>query len=316
MKRFLYLILILLICGLSNGCNQGPSKGDMIALQVGNKKISLERLKKDIAFQGAELIDANSHPLKLEGPLLESLVDYYLIQTYAEEHGISVTQAELLRAVGEIKKDYPGDSFEETLLRRYVNIDEWKEALRRELVKKKVFEAVTVAARPPSFQQIEKYYRTHVDEFKRPQRVRFRQIVTRSLEKAKEALSRINKGESIANLAPLYSYSPEATKGGEVGWVEKGQLPPSMDNVLFSLPVGKVSRIVKSPYGYHIFQVMDIVQEGLPQLRDVADKIQSQLYSQAREEAFKKWLAEQRANTTVKVMTKTLERTRSSNEKG
>lgn len=308
--------IFIVLCSLAYACNQGHGERGAIALQVGDKKISVEQVKKDIAFQTAELVDPDSTSLRLEGPLLDSLVDYYLIENYAEKHGISVSQTELLRAIGRIKKDYPDGSFEETLLRRYVSIDQWKEALRREILRKKVFEAVTIAAKPPTYQEIEHFYRAHINEFKVPQRVKFRQIATRSLQKAREALKKINKGESLADLALLYSYSPEAARGGEVGWVEKGQLDPSMDKVLFSLPVGKISPIVKSPYGYHIFQIIEVDHGGLKPLKDMAEKIQAELYTKARERAFVQWLAQQRDSTKIRVITKTLERNSSTNESG
>ena len=308
MKKAVAATVLLLTVMVVFSCKRPRDPGKDIALEVGGRKISVNQLRKDIASQSAKLLDPDSEIVTLEGPLLDSIVDYYLIQEYAKQHHITISKAELLRAIQDIKKDYPEDSFEETLLRRYVNMEQWKKALETELLRKKVFDLVTMDVRPPSSIEIEQYYREHLNDFKRSPRVRFRQIVTHSKEKAKEALDRIKKGESIADLARIFSYSPEAAKGGEVGWVEKGQLDPSMDKVLFSLPVGKVSPIVKSPYGYHIFQVIEVVPGGLQPLKRVAPTIQHRLYSQARERAFQQWLQEQRSRVKIKVLKKSLKR--------
>ncbi|HDG98130.1 MAG TPA: hypothetical protein ENG73_08185 [Desulfobacterales bacterium] len=314
MKKFLAAIVVLVCIAIAYACTKGRDPGDEIALEIGESKITVKQLNRDIRFQSAELIDPNSQSVTLEGPILESVVNYYLIERYAKKHGVSVSKAELVRAIHEIQKDYPDNSFKETLLRRYVSMEQWKEALKGELLRKKVFDAVTRHTRPPSHIQIEQYYREHINNYKRPPRLRFRQIVTHSENKAREALSRIKKGESMAEVAKLYSYGPEAEKGGEVGWVEKGQLVPSMDKALFSLPVGKISSVVKSPYGYHIFQVMEIDPGGLQSLKEVGSSIQARLYSQARERAFQKWLEEQRARVKIKVLKKFLERTPRQNE--
>lgn len=316
MKKFYRRTFLLLLCGLVAGCGQANNEGNPIVLEIGQEKITLNQLKKDIAFQTAELVDVDQKSFDLRGPLLDSMIDYYLIQDYAQKHGISVTQAELLRAIGEIKKDYSGNSFEETLLRRYISVEQWKQAIAKELLRKKIFDAITMHAKPPSSREIEQYYEMHIGEFQRPSRVKFRQIVTRSLDKAKEALARIKRGETIATLAPLYSYSPEATRGGEVGWIEKGQLVQSMEKALFSLPVGKISPIVRSPYGYHIFQVMAVDPGGVQPIEEVVDLIQSKLYGQARERFFQQWLSKQRTRTKIKIMTKALEDARKDNEKG
>ncbi len=313
MRNHFLVMALMLALALISACTERHDPGKEIALEVGGRKITVDQLQEDIVLQSAELVDPASQSVTLQGAILDSIVDHYIIVEYAEEHDISVSQAELLRAIQKIKKDYPGDSFRETMLRRYVSIDQWKEALKRQLLRKKVFDSITMVTRPPSHIQIERYYRDHLQDFSRPARVRFRQIVTRSKTKAREALDRIKKGESIADLARSFSYSAEAANGGEVGWVEKGQLVPSMDKVLFSLPVGKVSSIVKSPYGYHIFQVMEKDPGGLQPLKKVAMKIQAQLYAQAKERAFGKWLEQQRSKIAVKVLMRSLERKRKEN---
>ena len=308
MKKLLASIILAACLAIVCACTRGIDPGDEIALEIGDRKVTVKQLNRDIRFLSADLVDPESQSVTLEGPTLECVVNYYLIEGYAKEHGIFVSKPELLRAVHEIQKDYPDRSFSQTLLRRYVRLEQWEDALKRELMRKKVFDAVTRHVRPPSYTQIDQYYREHIDNFKRPARVRFRQIVTYSEDKAKEALSRIKKGESIAEVARLYSYGPEAKKGGEVGWIEKGQLDPSMDKVLFSLPVGKISSIIKSPYGFHIFQVIETDPGGLSPLKEVAPTIEAHLYRQARQKAFEKWLEQQRAQIKIRVIKKTLER--------
>jgi len=69
---------------------------------------------------------------------------------------------------------------------------------------------------------------------------------------------RINNGESFATLAVLYSQDPgSATKGGELGFVSRGDLVPEFSAVAFNLEPGEVSKIVKTDYGYHIIQLID-----------------------------------------------------------
>ncbi|HON17687.1 MAG TPA: peptidylprolyl isomerase [Salinivirgaceae bacterium] len=73
-----------------------------------------------------------------------------------------------------------------------------------------------------------------------------------------EFRERIKKGENFATLAVLYSADQNsARKGGELGYVGRGDLVPEFANVAFKLQKGEVSRIVKTEYGYHIIQLID-----------------------------------------------------------
>lgn len=77
--------------------------------------------------------------------------------------------------------------------------------------------------------------------------------------KLRELTDRINKGESFAMLATIYSEDRgSAVKGGELGYMGRAQLDPAFSSVAFSLTdPKKVSNIVQSEYGYHIIQLID-----------------------------------------------------------
>ncbi len=70
---------------------------------------------------------------------------------------------------------------------------------------------------------------------------------------------RVNRGEAdFSTLAILYSESPEAVRGGETGFMGRGQLVPEYAAVAFNLnDTHKVSKIVETEYGYHIIQLIE-----------------------------------------------------------
>ncbi len=74
-----------------------------------------------------------------------------------------------------------------------------------------------------------------------------------------EFRDRVEKGENFATLAILYSEDPgSAKKGGELGYVGRGDLVPEFAAVAFNLKnVGDVSRIVETDFGFHIIQLVD-----------------------------------------------------------
>lgn len=69
---------------------------------------------------------------------------------------------------------------------------------------------------------------------------------------------RVLRGEKFSMLARLYSEDPgSASKGGDLGFVERGTLYPEFEAAAFNLKSGEVSQIVKTKAGYHIIQMIE-----------------------------------------------------------
>ena len=65
------------------------------------------------------------------------------------------------------------------------------------------------------------------------------------------------KGEDFKMLATLYSDDPgSASKGGELGFVNRGDLVPDFERVAFRLKEGEISEVVESQFGFHIVQLI------------------------------------------------------------
>ena len=65
-------------------------------------------------------------------------------------------------------------------------------------------------------------------------------------------------GEPFEKLVRLYSMDTQSRDdGGSLGWVNPGSLVPEFENAAKSLPVGQVSKPVRTRYGYHIIRVVD-----------------------------------------------------------
>ncbi|MDE7102111.1 MAG: peptidyl-prolyl cis-trans isomerase, partial [Bacteroidales bacterium] len=68
----------------------------------------------------------------------------------------------------------------------------------------------------------------------------------------------IEKGERFQSLAALYSQDPgSARKGGDFGYGARGDWASEFESMAFSLPVGEVSPIFETQFGFHILEVLD-----------------------------------------------------------
>lgn len=89
--------------------------------------------------------------------------------------------------------------------------------------------------------------------------VKARHILVDKKSTADSIEKQLKNGADFATLAKKYSTDTGSKdKGGELGWVKKGQMVPEFEKALFSLKKGEISQPVKSQYGYHIIQAEDI----------------------------------------------------------
>ena len=289
-------------------CIACDGRDDNVAMVVGARQITAEELKRDMEFMSAGIDTPSKHlPVIREG-MVREIIDHYLILEYGRENGISVPEAEIQEAMQEIKGGYTEEAFRKALLRGYVNSKQWEARLRERFLVRRIIKKVTDNIAPPSYQEIKRYFEKNREGFSSPKMIFFRQIVTRTKKEAEDLHARIRQGEKMSELAAMHSIAPEADDGGKVGWVGMGTLEESMENVLFSLPKGKVSPVTETPYGYHIFEVLSVRPAGVKELPEVIKEIENGLFSQKREAFFKKWIRGLRAHIRVRLNEKLINR--------
>lgn len=75
---------------------------------------------------------------------------------------------------------------------------------------------------------------------------------------AKEIEQRLDGGEAFAELAREYSDDPgSAAKGGDLGWVNPGEMVPAFEQTMNTIAVGQRSDPFSSRFGWHILEVTD-----------------------------------------------------------
>ncbi len=77
-----------------------------------------------------------------------------------------------------------------------------------------------------------------------------------------ELQSRIAAGESLEELAPEHSDCSSASKGGDLGEFGTGMMAAPFEEAAFALPIGGISDIVETDFGYHLIEVYDKIEGG------------------------------------------------------
>ncbi|MCP4682845.1 MAG: hypothetical protein GY864_10975 [Desulfobacterales bacterium] len=283
------------------GCGLFDESENRVAIVLGSRQVTIDELREDMSFMNSGMGLLARHGDKIREKLIDRIIDHYLILEYGKERNIALSENELQQALQDIRSGYTEESFKNALLRECVDFQQWSERLGEQLLVNKIIREMVKDIDLPGYQEIKLYFEEHRDEFKTPGMIKFRQIVTRTKGEAEELLQRLKKGEKISELARENSIAPEAGNGGEVGWIAAGTLDESMEKALFSTPKGEFSPVVKTPYGYHIFEGPAVRSEGVREFSDVISEIEAKLLDRSRKTLCKRRLQELRARFKVDV---------------
>jgi len=146
---------------------------------------------------------------------------------------------------------------------------------------------------------VEALYKEHAETYVTPEQRHARHILIQlppdadaaadaaALQKARDAIKRIEGGEDFAKVAKEVSDDPgSAPNGGDLGFFGRGVMTPSFEEAAFSLKPGELSEPVKSQFGYHVIEVMEIKPAVTTPLDEVRAKLEAELQADERSDLF------------------------------
>jgi peptidyl-prolyl cis-trans isomerase D len=157
--------------------------------------------------------------------------------------------------------------------------------------------------------EVEKYFAEHAAEFEVPEQARASHLLVTVPEtggsaaedearaRVAEAIARVKGGGDFARVAREVSQDPgTAQRGGELGWVKKGEMVPQFEEALFALGAGEVSpEPVRTPFGFHAIKVHEVRAASKSPLKEVAPRIRQRLQADAADRAARAKAEEARA---------------------
>lgn len=307
-RKVISLSCLLLLVGLISACKEKPVPPVDILIKVDNRSVTLQEFRRNFEqLLPREQQSSSAERDALQRSFLAQIIDRQLALTTAEKMGVQVTPAEVDAALAELQRDYPAGEFEANLQEGKMSLDDWKHELRDRLVVEKLAKKIVTDKKivgeknTVSEAEISSYYRANRDEFERPAQTRARQIVVASAADGEKVLALLKTRVPFAQVAKEYSLSPDSEEGGDLGFFSRGEMPAEFDAVVFNLPVGQLSPLIKSEYGYHIFLVEERRDAGRLTLAQAHDDIRARLQADLEERLYRQWLDELRAKAKIDV---------------
>lgn len=286
-------LLLLLVVGCSQRGGNGTDNEEKVALDKPVVNINGRDIKAQ-AFYDYVKQNFGNEDMELDDYIRSRFLDFFieeqLLVDQAQKMMVTVSEAEVERAMGK----------PEGAVELLIDTEGWKVGFRNNILVQKFINQFVLKDLLVTEEEVKLYYDSHPQEFTLPEKVRASQILVEDEEKAENVLQLLKK-RSFEEVARAFSISPEAERGGDMGYFEKGQLPLEFEKIIFELKVGKHSPMVKSPYGFHVFKLVEKKGEGKLPFKEAANLIRIKLMQAKSEELYKEYLSQLKEKSHIMI---------------
>jgi peptidyl-prolyl cis-trans isomerase SurA len=107
-------------------------------------------------------------------------------------------------------------------------------------------------------------------------------------------------GADFGEMARVHSGDATAARGGELDWIYPGDTVPEFERAYQELKIGEVSQPVRTPFGYHLIEVLERRSADMsPERRRL--QARQALRERKAEDAYQDWLRQLRDQTYVEL---------------
>jgi peptidyl-prolyl cis-trans isomerase C len=219
--------------------------------------------------------------------VLDQLVAFRLLTQESAARKVPVPDAEVEGRLSQIRGQFADEqAFSAGLAQRGMTPDKLREDIRRQLAAMKLVETAVMPTVSVGDAEIQAFYERNPEKFQQPEAVHAAHILIRAPEgdaaarqkaraEAQDVLASVRKkGADFAALARQHSQDQgSAVKGGDLGFVARGQTVPAFEQAAFALAPGALSGVVESPFGFHVIKALEHRPARTLPLAEVKDRV-------------------------------------------
>jgi peptidyl-prolyl cis-trans isomerase C len=278
-------ILLLSTLFLLPACRKKEVVPPDVIARVNERTLTLADFKRYLDRNAGT--DLSQLTPEVASALLDQFVEEIIVSEYAASHGVDIPAEQIAAAV----RTEAG-----------VTVVEKRDEMRRE----KLVANLTTEVPEPSEADVAAYYQKNPSEFRSSEEVSVRQILVNDETLAADIRKKLVAGAPFEDLSAEFSRAPNAKRGGEIGYVSRGELPNLFEEVIFSLQPGQISEVIRTDSSFHIFRVDGRRPAGTISLEAADPLIRTRLREDAVRTRLQQLTASSRKDMTVAVLTRRL----------
>ena len=266
-------------------------------------KVNGEPITRDEFQQAVREFESRSGPVMPDNRdevyrgVLEDMVALRLLTAELKNRKMEVEKSELDAAMGELRGRFPNEkAYRQALAEQNITPEQLVDRTRttlliNDLLEQEVGKSVSVK---PS--EIATYYEQNPARFAQPEAVRLSHILIgvaanapegvrkAARQRAADVAAKAKAGGDFAKLARTLSDDASRERGGDLGFVPRGQAQPTFEQAAFALSPGEVSEPVETTYGFHVIKAGEKRPAQTVPFGQAAAQVEQFLLDQRRQE--------------------------------
>ena len=310
-KEYIATILVFLA---STTILFGATEYDSIQYVVNDRVIT----KNEIEVRLFELLAVNKIDLKavkevaeFRKKVVDSLIEEVLIDIQANKLMIQVSEDQLDDEIENFRKQRKlGQAdFEEALERQQVNLSDFRKNYRRQMLRNQV---INREVRSKIKIKDEVLKKIHASKNNKIILIHARHILLRLSPDASEERehsvkkrilelkNEIESGKSFEETATIFSEDPSAKSNhGDLGFFRMQDMRKEFSDAAFALPLGVISDPVRTPFGYHLIEVIEKKEEALESFEKVRNKLYQEEFQKIFVTQYRQYIERLRNNARL-----------------
>ena len=297
-------VLCCLLLACAAACSEeGPREDPQVVATVNGEVLARADFERELrrALGGFETQPSPEQLDTLRNTLVESMTESMVLEQAVRKNAVTVTADELDKRLMQARADYGADGLEQALEDSEQALADFKRKTRALMLLERLFQEQVYARVAVTEEELRAYYDAHPKEFEQGEQVHALQMVVKTADEARKLLSKLRDGKRFGELAMKYSLSPDATVGGDLGWFQRGVMPPKFDEACFALGKGELSGVVESDYGYHLFKVVERRAARTRTFAEARPVVEVKVLKEKRAAAQVAYVAELKKQATIRV---------------
>ena len=224
--------------------------------------------------------------------VMQSLFSELLLLSFADQHGIRVSDREVEQAIRDMQEARGIGSREElqqALAASGMTYEELQTNARRDMIWSQVIGQEVNSKIDLGEEEVRAYYRNHPEEFQLPEQRWLKEIIVLEssglaqgelLRRAEEIQAALAAGGDLESVAE--SYREQGLTGGviDLGWLTSEDLGEALAEAAWSLAPGETSAPVEARGGYHLLHLVDLREAEIKPFVEVQEQIEKRMRSQ------------------------------------
>ncbi|MDI6800653.1 MAG: peptidylprolyl isomerase [Thermodesulfovibrionales bacterium] len=287
---------------------------DKVMAIVNKEVITWSDLYKAMEFEATEDIkslkeaDRRKFFKEAEMIFLENLINMRLQLQEAAKTGVSASEDDINKAIGNIKKKYSmtDEMFKQAISKEGFTLNEYRKKLSEQITMGRIVDQEVRSRILVTEGEIDRYLSERKELAKESEGFNISHIFLRKTEdrkqaeeRAKDIYKKIKAGENFSDLARQYSEDVSARSGGDLGFIKKSDMSKEFLEVLSKMKNGEVSEPFLSEAGIHIIKLNSKAE--IKSEQDLRESVRMKLLEEKFNKQYRDWIKGLRERAYVEI---------------